>query len=57
MDTKVRIQISIGPVILLELTLLEAPALPSPNMVVVHHHDSEDDDDKDGPGDLFGGKS
>lgn len=56
-----RIQISLGPVILLELTLfrMEVPAVPNPQLVIVHnsHDDDDDDDERDGPGDMFGGKS
>ena len=56
----VRIQISLGPLVLLDLTLFrtEVPAVPNgPQFVILNPHDDDDDDERDGPGDMFGGKS
>lgn len=57
-----RIQISLGPLVLFDLTLFrtEVPAVPNgPQFILMHHKEDDDDDDDDrreGPGDMFGGK-
>lgn len=51
-----RILVSIGPVILLDLRLFHMEDPAGPNVILIHHTE-DDDDEKDEPGDLFGGKS